>query len=623
MTGRELRVVMRASPLLLVTLVLLTTAGTPAQAATITVSGGCTFDNAITAANTDATAGGCPAGSGADAINLPAGAYQPAGALLVSTTIVILGAGARTTIIDGRSAHQVFAVVPGGALDLRDVTVSHGHGANGAPNNPGGDGGGIDNDGTLTVTRAVFADNTAGTGGSSPIGMASRGGDGGAIASTGTLTVTATEFTSNAGGTGGDGTNGAVSGGPGGQGGALAVLGGTVTLLNDTFSANTGGAGGTGNAAPDGGSGQVTTLEMDAGTGTGRHLTVSADPAPDLDIPGGSFTLSSSIDVAGTCVNVTDGGDNFAGSTTCAPAASTISLAPLANNGGPTDTMLPLVGDPEVDAIAVGPDCDVTDQRGFARPQGTACDAGAVELRNPAMTAPAAVAFGSAQVGSASAPDAMTVSVPGTSDLGASTFGLVFAGADPDDFLVTHESCSNTLLAPGGSCQIAVRMLPSAVGARSATLAAQTNPLDAPAFAPIALSGTGTAATGGPQGLPGVDGTNGTNGASGTNGTNGSAGAPGARGPAGAAGKAATVSCKVAKPKKGSPTVKVTCTVRHAGRAVTARLSDGARTLARDTIDRRGITVFRLSAHAAHRVRRIVLSAGGGERVLSAAVALA
>ncbi len=56
-------------------------AGTNLWAATITVTsasgetGGpdCTVRDAITAANTDTATGGCPAGSGADVIELPAG----------------------------------------------------------------------------------------------------------------------------------------------------------------------------------------------------------------------------------------------------------------------------------------------------------------------------------------------------------------------------------------------------------------------------------------------------------------------------------------------------------------------------------------------------------------------
>ena len=55
----------------------------PGLAATIPVGGSCTLVNAITAANTDTATGGCPAGSGADTIVLPAGSTQT---LIRSTT---------------------------------------------------------------------------------------------------------------------------------------------------------------------------------------------------------------------------------------------------------------------------------------------------------------------------------------------------------------------------------------------------------------------------------------------------------------------------------------------------------------------------------------------------------
>jgi uncharacterized repeat protein (TIGR01451 family) len=54
-------------------------------------------------------------------------------------------------------------------------------------------------------------------------------------------------------------------------------------------------------------------------------------------------------------------------------------LAPLADNGGPTDTMALPPNSPAIDAgTSVG--CPPTDQRGIARSQGTACDIGAFEL---------------------------------------------------------------------------------------------------------------------------------------------------------------------------------------------------------------------------------------------------
>lgn len=56
-------------------------------------------------------------------------------------------------------------------------------------------------------------------------------------------------------------------------------------------------------------------------------------------------------------------------------------LAPLANNGGPTRTMLPLPGSPAIDAG--GATMLTVDQRGFTRVIGGAADIGSVETGNP------------------------------------------------------------------------------------------------------------------------------------------------------------------------------------------------------------------------------------------------
>ena len=57
-------------------------------------------------------------------------------------------------------------------------------------------------------------------------------------------------------------------------------------------------------------------------------------------------------------------------------------VAPLASNGGPTQSQLPLAGSPLLDAIpaAACPPDVTTDQRGVARPQAGFCDIGAVEV---------------------------------------------------------------------------------------------------------------------------------------------------------------------------------------------------------------------------------------------------
>jgi hypothetical protein len=60
-------------------------------------------------------------------------------------------------------------------------------------------------------------------------------------------------------------------------------------------------------------------------------------------------------------------------------------LAPLANNGGPTQTRALLPGSPAVDKYT-GADCPSTDQRAYKRPAGLACDIGAFEQSSTRST---------------------------------------------------------------------------------------------------------------------------------------------------------------------------------------------------------------------------------------------
>jgi hypothetical protein len=65
-------------------------------------------------------------------------------------------------------------------------------------------------------------------------------------------------------------------------------------------------------------------------------------------------------------------------------------LGPLADNGGPSQTIALTAGTPAVDAA--DPHCDVkTDQRGVTRPQGRACDIGAFELQMATPATPTAL----------------------------------------------------------------------------------------------------------------------------------------------------------------------------------------------------------------------------------------
>ena len=153
----------------------------PAQAATFTVNstvdavdatpgdgacddgaGSCTLRAAIMEAN---------ASAGADTITLPAGAYvltipgtaensSAIGDLDIIGDLTIAGASAALTTIDGGALDRVFHVRPLAVATISDVTVTNGASAFGE--GPlGGHGGGILNEGTLTLTDSVVNGNTA------------------------------------------------------------------------------------------------------------------------------------------------------------------------------------------------------------------------------------------------------------------------------------------------------------------------------------------------------------------------------------------------------------------------------------------------------------------------------
>jgi hypothetical protein len=72
---------------------------------------------------------------------------------------------------------------------------------------------------------------------------------------------------------------------------------------------------------------------------------------------------------------------------TCPGTVADPGLVALSDNGGPTSTMRLPAGSPAIDAVpSVNAGCPSTDQRGIARPQGAACDAGAYERAAPGAT---------------------------------------------------------------------------------------------------------------------------------------------------------------------------------------------------------------------------------------------
>jgi len=81
-------------------------------------------------------------------------------------------------------------------------------------------------------------------------------------------------------------------------------------------------------------------------------------------------------------------------------------LGALADNGGPSWTMLPAASSPVIDKIdATATSCDAkTDQRGVPRPQGVKCDIGAVEYRSTPELTVIVSGAGSVSAGAMPAP---------------------------------------------------------------------------------------------------------------------------------------------------------------------------------------------------------------------------
>ncbi|MCB1261950.1 MAG: hypothetical protein KDB33_16420, partial [Acidimicrobiales bacterium] len=142
-----------------------------------------------------------------------------------------------------------------------------------------------------------------------------------------------------------------------------------------------------------------TTAVVESATMTGGHPLDDAEGTP-ADIgevyifptPAPILTITDTVVAtdgahaacALTAGAVTSGGGNVVSDGTCGldeasdlSGVGDVGLGPLADNGGPTLTRLPAPGSPLLDR-AVGT-CGPADQRGLPRPQGPACDTGAVE----------------------------------------------------------------------------------------------------------------------------------------------------------------------------------------------------------------------------------------------------
>lgn len=226
---------------------LLTLGQAPALAATINVgAGGCTLVDAITAANTNAAVGSCPAGSGPDTLVLPTGSthtltsinnstFGATGLPVIRSRITIQGNNSTIRRTSGAPEFRIFAANGSGNLTLQQTTVNGGSTYNVFPYASGG---GIANyGGIVTLTNStVSGNNTA------PFGT----GGGGVFNNNGTLTLTNSKVSGNSSRYGGGILNvgimtlagSTVSGNFGYFGGGIYNFNGTLKLTDSTVSGN-------------------------------------------------------------------------------------------------------------------------------------------------------------------------------------------------------------------------------------------------------------------------------------------------------------------------------------------------------------------------------------------------
>src|SRR5262249_158524 len=138
-----------------------------------------------TAANTMAATNGCIAGTGNDTIQFSVtGTIALASTLpkITDSNLTINGPASPGITIDGDRDVQIMRVVSGATLNLKSLAIVNGQ----VPGIIGvsSDGGGIFNEGTLTVTNSTFSGNVA----------SNRGGG---IFNSGTLTITNSTFSGN------------------------------------------------------------------------------------------------------------------------------------------------------------------------------------------------------------------------------------------------------------------------------------------------------------------------------------------------------------------------------------------------------------------------------------------
>jgi len=255
-----------------------------------------------------------------------------------------------------------------GDIIVNDTVVTGG-------NQAGGLGGGIEADtDDITLVRSTVTDNEASTGGG--------------LAAIRVTLVASTVSGNRASSTGGgvwvdqtlEATNSTIAGNTAGTaGGGVALVNTTITLLYTTVVGNTAPTGANLQLQP--GSDALISAASVVATPLGGGADCDVDDGAVTTSQGWNFSSDASCGFGAGPGDIVSGGDPGVGA--------------LAGNGGPTRTMLPAATSPLLDRVdcAATPTVVTSDQRGVTRPQGSACDIGAVEVEVPTDGVPVTPSF--------------------------------------------------------------------------------------------------------------------------------------------------------------------------------------------------------------------------------------
>jgi PKD repeat protein len=266
----------------------------------------------------------CPGGTITFAPSLSGATILLASQLNLNRNLTIDGSALTTAVtLDGQNTTRVVYVGTGVTAAVQDLMIAHGNSAVA--------GGGIDNYyATLTVTNTTLVGNFGAQGG-------------GIFNDHGTTTVANSTLADNTAEW---------------SGGGIYNYFGTLRLMNSTLSGNR------------------TNQTYGYGGGLYNYGTLHYTNTIMANSPHGADCVQDGGSIATNINNVVEDGGCAAGGVNFKTGDP--KLGALQNNGGRVKTMALLPGSLAIDA---GANCLSTDERGVARPQGSACDIGAFESR--------------------------------------------------------------------------------------------------------------------------------------------------------------------------------------------------------------------------------------------------